>query len=128
MLFAFPSDGITVDGITYTGLAVSYDNTDVERMLGEVAYKDQSDCYIVDSTGNVILSIEPKTEIDDMVDNLINFIGDNATDYDTDDFCDVKTNIADGSDGCFSFTYNKKGLLYDISANRHKGLVYNRYS
>lgn len=83
-----------MDGISYTGLAVSYDNTDVERMLGDKAYKDQSDCYIVDSAGNVILSIEPKTEIDDMVDNLINFIGDNATDYDTDDFCDVKTNIA----------------------------------
>ena len=108
VLFAFPSDGITVDGITYTGLAVSYDNTDVERMLGDEAYKDQSDCYIVDSAGNVILSIEPKTEIDDMVDNLIDFIGDNATDYDTDDFKDVKNKIADGSDGCFSFTYNKK--------------------
>ena len=108
VFFAFPSDGITVDGISYTGLAVSYDNTDVERMLGDKAYKDQSDCYIVDSAGNVILSIEPKTEIDDMVDNLINFIGANATDYDTDDFCDVKTNIADGSDGCFAFSYNKK--------------------
>ena len=108
VLFAYPSDGITVDGITYTGLAVSYDNTDVERMLGDKAYKDQSDCYIVDSAGNVILSIEPKTEIDDMVDNLINFIGDNATDYVTDDFRDVKTNIADGSDGCFAFSYNKK--------------------
>ena len=77
-------------------------------MLGDEAYKDQSDCYIVDSAGNVILSIEPKTEIDDMVDNLIDFIGDNATDYDTDDFKDVKNKIADGSDGCFSFTYNKK--------------------
>lgn len=108
VLFAYPSDGITVDGISYTGLAVSYDNTDVERMLGDKAYKDQSDCYIVDSAGNVILSIEPKTEIDDMVDNLINFIGANATDYDIDDFCDVKTNIADGSDGCFAFSYNKK--------------------
>lgn len=40
-----------------------------------------------------------------MVDNLINFIGDNATDYVTDDFYDVKTNIADGSDGCFAFSY-----------------------
>ena len=108
VLFAFPSDGITVDGITYTGLAVSYDNTDVERMLGDEAYKDQSDCYIVDFAGNVILSIEPKTEIDDMVDNLIDFIGDNATDYDTSDFKDVKNKIADGSDGCFSFTYNNK--------------------
>lgn len=108
VLFAFPSDGITVDGISYTGLAVSYDNTDVERMLGDKAYKDQSDCYIVDSAGNVILSIEPKTEIDDMVDNLIDFIGDNATDYDTSDFKDVKNKIADGSDGCFSFTYNNK--------------------
>ena len=108
VLFAFPSDGITVDGITYTGLAVSYDNTDVERMLGDEAYKNQSDCYIVDFAGNVILSIEPKTEIDDMVDNLIDFIGDNATDYDTADFKDVKNKIADGSDGCFSFTYNNK--------------------
>ena len=65
-------------------------NTDVERMLGDKAYKDQSDCYIVDSAGNVILSIEPKTEIDDMVDNLINFIGANATDYDTHDFLRCK--------------------------------------
>ena len=108
VLFAVPSDGITVDGITYTGLAVSYDNTEVEKMLGGEAYKDQSDCYIVDSAGNVILSIEPKTEINDMIDNLIDFIGDNATDYDTNDFHKVKTKISDGTDGCFSFTYNKK--------------------
>lgn len=46
-----------------------------------------------------------------MVDNLINFIGANATDYDTDDFCDVKTNIVDGSDGCFAFSYNKKIII-----------------
>ena len=107
VLFAVPSEGITLDGITYTGLAVSYDNTEVEKMLGGEAYKDRSDCYIVDSAGNVILSIEPKTEIDNMVDNMIDFIGDNATDYDKNDFKKVKTKIADGSEGCFSFTYNK---------------------
>lgn len=107
VLFAVPSEGITLDGITYTGLAVSYDNTEVERMLGGEAYKDRSDCYIVDSAGNVILSIEPKTEIDNMVDNMIDFIGDNATDYDKNAFNHAKTKIADGSEGCFSFTYNK---------------------
>ena len=76
-------------------------------MLGGEAYKDRSDCYIVDSAGNVILSIEPKTEIDNMVDNMIDFIGDNATDYDKNAFNNAKTKIADGSEGCFSFTYNK---------------------
>ena len=45
VLFAYPSDGITVDGISYTGLAVSYDNTDVESLVNgksiEVNFDEQ---------------------------------------------------------------------------------------
>ena len=47
-----------MDSVTYTSLAICYDNSVLENMLGGLAYEGQSDCYIVRSNGNIVLSTE----------------------------------------------------------------------
>ncbi len=36
----------TINGITYSGLAVSYNNDVVEKLIAGNIYQGQSDCYI----------------------------------------------------------------------------------
>ncbi len=76
--FAVPTEPIELDGVVYTGLAVSYDNDVLENMIGGGAYNGQSDCYIVYPDGAVLMSTEPKTEIPQRIDNLFDFLRENA--------------------------------------------------
>ena len=63
IVFALPMEvPYTINGITYSGLAVSYNNDVVEKLIAGNIYQGQSDCYILTSDGNVLLSLEPKTE------------------------------------------------------------------
>ena len=79
VMFAVPTDEpITLNGVTYTALAVSYDNSVLENLLGGMAYEGQSDCYIVRSNGDVVLSTEPKTEITERLDNLFDYLQEHA--------------------------------------------------
>lgn len=78
VVFAVPTEPITLDGVIYTGLAVSYDNDVLENMIGGGAYNGQSDCYVVYPDGTVLMSTEPKTEIPQRVDNLFAFLRENA--------------------------------------------------
>ena len=79
VLFAVPlEEPIMLDGVEYTALAVSYDNTVMENMIGGMAYDGQSDCYIIRSNGDVVLSTEPKTEITVRLDNLFDYLRANA--------------------------------------------------
>ena len=64
----------TIDGITYTGMAVTYDNAKVEQLITGKIYKGESDCYVVDSYGHVILSLAPKTEIREYVYNFVDYL------------------------------------------------------
>lgn len=59
ILFAVPSDPIELNNVTYTAFAVSYDNSVVEKLIGGGVYNNKSDCYIVDSDGTVLMSLEP---------------------------------------------------------------------
>lgn len=63
VMFAMQVQPITIDGVTYTSLALCYDNTTLENLLGGLAYEGQSDCYIVRTNGDVVLSTEPRTVI-----------------------------------------------------------------
>ena len=62
-----------IDGTTYTSLAVSYRNKTIEELIGGSAYGGQSDCYIIHPDGDVMLSEEPKSEIEDWMDNLFDY-------------------------------------------------------
>ena len=49
--FAMPmSRNLTLDGVTYTGIAVSYDTDVVDDLVDGSMYGGQSDCYVVART------------------------------------------------------------------------------
>ena len=75
IVFAIPlSEAFTLDGVTYTGVAVSYDNDVVERLLGEVIFDGESDCYIARVDGSILLSLEPETEFSEGMEDLFGFL------------------------------------------------------
>ena len=80
ILFAIPMEQpLQLDGTTYTALVVSYDNAVLEKLLGSMVYEGQSDCYIVRSNGDVVLSTETKTEITEQMTNLFDYLQQNAS-------------------------------------------------
>ena len=71
IVFAMPlSRNITLDGVTYTGLAVSYDTDVVDDLVDGSMYSGQSDCYIVRTNGDIVLALEPQTELCKGLTNL----------------------------------------------------------
>ena len=71
IVFAMPlSRDITLDGVTYTGLAVSYDTDVVDDLVDGSMYGGQSDCYVVRSNGDIVLELEPQTELCKGLTNL----------------------------------------------------------
>lgn len=81
IVFAVPSDPIELNNVTYTAFAVSYDNSVVEKLIGGGVYNNKSDCYIVDSDGTVLMSLEPETQITDDFDNIFDFIQEKTQSY-----------------------------------------------
>lgn len=74
VVFAVPfKEPLTIDGIDYMGIAASYDNEVVERLITGNIYDGESDCYVVDAAGNVVLSLTPKSEIPEHVDNILSY-------------------------------------------------------
>ena len=78
VVFAVPVDPITMNGVTYTSLAVSYDNDTIEEMIGGRAYGGRSDCYILYPNGDIMLSEEPKSEITAWMENLFDYLETNT--------------------------------------------------
>lgn len=69
--FAMPmSRSLTLDGVTYTGIAVSYDTDVVDDLVDGSMYGGQSDCYVVRSNGDIVLELEPQTELCEGMTNL----------------------------------------------------------
>lgn len=69
--FAMPlSRNMTLDGVTYTGLAVSYDTDVVDDLVDGSMYDGKSDCYIVRTNGDIVLALEPQTELCEGMTNL----------------------------------------------------------
>ncbi len=58
IVFAKPlNEPVSLKGTTYTALAISYDVSVVEEIIGSDLYAGASDCYIVGRDGNLILSL-----------------------------------------------------------------------
>lgn len=74
VVYSAPIAPVEIDGTTYTSLAVSYRNKTIEELIGGSAYGGQSDCYIIHPDGDVMLSEEPKSEIEDWMDNLFDYL------------------------------------------------------
>ena len=106
ILFAVPmAQPLQLDGTTYTALAVSYDNAVLEKLLGSMVYEGQSDCYIVRTNGDVVLSTETKTEIPEQMTNLFDYLRQNAK-VDKPYFDTMVQTLPQGGEGCVLFTMN----------------------
>lgn len=114
ILFAIPMEQpLQLDGTTYTALVVSYDNAVLEKLLGSMVYEGQSDCYIVRSNGDVVLSTETKTEITEQMTNLFDYLQQNAS-VDQPYFDTMVQTLPQGGEGCALYTLNKQSyyLIY----------------
>lgn len=107
IVFAVPSDPIELNNVTYTAFAVSYDNSVVEKMIGGGVYNNKSDCYIVDSDGTVLMSLEPETQITDDFDNIFDFIQEKTQSYNEDYLERMKKTVPTKGKGSISFKYQK---------------------
>ena len=102
-----------IDGTTYTSLAVSYRNKTIEELIGGSAYGGQSDCYIIHPDGDVMLSEEPKSEIEDWMDNLFDYLQKHAQ-VDAGTLTRARQDVAEGRSGSLSCWFEGKSyyLVY----------------
>ena len=106
IVFAMPlSRSMTLDGVTYTGLAVSYDTDVVDDLVDGSMYGGQSDCYVVRTNGDIALALEPETELCAGLTNLYDLDGHAEWRYGTMD--DIKDCIQLGKSVSAQFTCQK---------------------
>lgn len=105
VMFAQQLEPVTMDGVTYTSLAICYDNSVLETMLGGMAYEGQSDCYIIRSDGSMVLSTEPKSEIPEQMTNLFDYLEANAV-VDQSCFDEMRQNLPARRMGSGSYVFN----------------------
>ena len=114
VMFAMPMEQpLQLGDTTYTALAVSYDNAVLEKLLSSMVYEGQSDCYVVRSDGEVVLSTEVKTVIAELMANLFDYLQQNAS-VDQPYFDTMVQTLPQGGEGCVLFTMNgqKYYLIY----------------
>lgn len=112
IVFAMPmSRSLTLDGVTYTGIAVSYDTDVVDDLVDGSMYGGQSDCYVVRSNGDIVLKLEPQTELCEGMTNL----------YDLSDHADWKYGSMDDIKDCIQL--GKSGSAQFICAGARNYLV-----
>lgn len=110
--FAMPmSRNLTLDGVTYTGIAVSYDTDVVDDLVDGSMYGGQSDCYVVRSNGDIVLKLEPQTELCEGMTNL----------YDLSDHADWKYGSMDDIKDCIQL--GKSGSAQFICGGARNYLV-----
>ena len=103
IVFAMPlSRNMTLDGVTYTGTAVSYDTDVVDDLVDGSMYGGQSDCYIVRANGDIVLALEPQTELCEGLTNLYDLDAHADWIYGTMD--DIKDCVQLGRSGSAQFT------------------------
>ena len=112
IVFAMPmSRNLTLDGVTYTGIAVSYDTDVVDDLVDGSMYGGQSDCYVVRSNGDIVLKLEPQTELCEGMTNL----------YDLSDHADWKYGSMDDIKDCIQL--GKSGSAQFICGGARNYLV-----
>ena len=103
IVFAMPlSRSIMLDGVTYTGLAVSYDTDMVDDLVDGSMYGGQSDCYVVRTNGDIELALEPETELCKGLTNLYDIDSHAEWRYGT--MADIKDCVQNEKSGSAQFT------------------------
>lgn len=106
IVFSMPLDRpLSLDGVTYTGLALSYNNDVVSEMVTSSIYDGKSDCYVVRADGDVVLSLQPKSEFTPFIGNLFGFLKHHVT-FDRSNLKHMERAIASSKNGHALCTYN----------------------
>ena len=124
VVYSAPIAPVEIDGTTYTSLAVSYRNKTIEELIGGSAYGGQSDCYIIHPDGDVMLSEEPKSEIEDWMDNLFDYLQKYAQ-VDAGTLTRARQDVAEGRSGSLSYWLEGKSyyLVYQPVGFQHLSIV-----
>ncbi len=106
IVFAQPLESpIVMDGVTYTGVALSYDNDYVQGLITSDIYSDASDCYVVRQDGSVVFSLSSKSIFTDFVVNLDTFLGDDVT-FERGSYQEIADSIANAEEGSVLISYD----------------------
>ena len=106
IVFAVPlSQPFTNGGVTYDGLAVSYDNDVVMDMIAGKVFRGQSDCYVVHGSGDVVFSLQPKSEIEQFVSNIFGYLEKHA-EFSRGSLADVEDRIGHKKAGSAFCSFN----------------------
>ena len=82
-------------------------------MIGGHAYNGQSDCYIIYPSGDIMLSEEPKSEIEPRMENLFDFLEQNAQ-VNTNALAKMREDVQNSGRGSVAYRYGGKSyyLVY----------------
>ena len=106
--FAHPlSSPITLEGVAYTGVAVSYTDEVMSRIVTKDAFEGKSDSYLVRGNGDVVVALEAKTEFETYVQNMFTFLGGKAT-FLASDVNTIRQDVADKKNGSALINYQGK--------------------
>lgn len=107
VVYAIPlKESFTLDNITYTGVAVSYDVSTIENIISDNVYGSKSSCYLVNTDGNIILSLEPQSTYLTKEENLLTHLKENAV-FSENTFDNVQKDLRNVQKGCAEFQNNK---------------------
>ena len=77
----------------------------MEEMIGGKVYGGASDCYVIDPDGAVLMSIEPKTEIAQKINNIFEFLEKSTDWYDSGRVQQMKKDVVAQKRGSVSYRY-----------------------
>lgn len=105
IVFAQPlGEPLEMGGVTYTGVAVSYDNDYVQGFMTSGIYSGSSDCYVVKQDGAVAFSLAPKTVFTDFVPNFDTLLN-GAVTFERGSAQEVVDGIASAGEGSALISY-----------------------
>lgn len=106
VVFAEPlKTPIVANGVTYTGIAVTYDDSAVEALASTSLFNGNSDCYVVDSKGDVVIPLQDRTELTGHIVNLNTYLEKHA-EFTHGTLGDFKEHIKDGRSGAQAMRYD----------------------
>ncbi len=103
IVFALPlTQSLKYKGVTYTGIAVSYDTSTIRTSINASNHHRKSDCYVIREDGVVVTALENKTILEDTVYNFYNFASKNFK-YDSN--INLGNTIQSNSEGSLKIEY-----------------------
>lgn len=118
------SSPIEIAGVTYTGLAVSYENEVVEGLITSNVFDGASDCYVIRGNGDVVLSLSPKTEFTEYIANMFTFLG-NSVLFKRGSVEDMRSGVEAGQPGSALCDYagNSDIVVWQASSTQDWSIV-----